>query len=144
MKISFTGWFNITPSTSINPNQSNNSTLNLIYEKDDTTVVFVSLNYLTGSFNKEFSIKKSSGTLVKIMAANVHQSPLFYYNSSQSFESIHFVLKQNQTDEAIELRIDLSGKNNHKIFNYTANGLPPSSELIGISSASSSVLSKTN
>jgi hypothetical protein len=53
-------------------------------------------------------------------------------------------LKQNQADEAFELRIDLSGNNNHKIFNYTANGLPPFSELIGISSASSSVLSKTN
>jgi hypothetical protein len=53
-------------------------------------------------------------------------------------------LKQNQTDEAFELRIALSGNNYHKIFNYTDNGLPPSSELIGISTASSSVLSKTN
>lgn len=78
------------------------------------------------------------------MAANVHQSPLFNYGSNDSFQSIHFVLSQNNSED-FDLRIDLSGKKNHKIFNYSdITNNTTTKELIGISSASSSVLSSTN
>jgi hypothetical protein len=75
------------------------------------------------------------------MAANVHESPLF---NNSLFQSIHFVISQNNSKD-LELRIDLSGNKNHKIFDYSANSNSQTSkELIGISSASSSVLSSTN
>ncbi len=51
LKISSTAWTNKTASSSIYEDSTNNSTLNILYEKDTTTVVYVSLNYMTGSVN---------------------------------------------------------------------------------------------
>ena len=51
LKISSTAWTNKTASSSMYEDETTNSTLNILYEKDATTVVYVSLNYMTGSVN---------------------------------------------------------------------------------------------
>ena len=51
LKISSTAWINKTASSSMYLDETNNSTLNILYEKDAKTVVYVSLNYMTGSVN---------------------------------------------------------------------------------------------
>lgn len=97
---------------------------------------------MTGEIDSVKTIKKTSGRLEKILGAYVKQSAKLKKNNNMkqddTFDAIHFVMASNQS--VSELHIALTGGFSSRLLDYTKIGLPLSSELIGIASASSSVL----